>query len=207
MITHEREHGSAVPQLIIVASAEELAKYTEPRGALKTIAGWIEAHNKHQQQEHGGQGTMLPQTPDQLGAILGKTLGVVVVAWDAAADQHVPVAFCALHTAPEGEPLPDGVLELGTLIRYPQSTIKGLGLFATKAALGLPAAQAANTVYAYANMNSLPVFTVQSLKFAGVGATVLSEAALEADFPYLGAYAGDTIVDLTPLKQKFGGVA
>ena len=187
--------------LVTVTTLEQLANYADPEHALQAIAHWIDAFNHIQQETNNGSGTILPQSPSQLTAIVSAQKGAVVLGWDESAQQYQPAAFCALHQTPEGTPLPDGVLELGTLIRCPDTTIKGLGIMAAKAVLQLPIAQQATTVYAYANGNSFPVFTHGCAKYFGVGASVPSESELAANFPYLGAYADDTIVDLTPVKN------
>jgi len=107
--------------------------------------------------------------------------------------EYVPCGFCALPFDLK-EDSPGEMIELGTLIRSPHTNQRDIGKLATFSALGLPVAQRAKIVIAYANQSSLHVF----LK---IGGKIISAEDLSEKFPFLPEYSGDTIVDLTEIKS------
>ena len=197
--------ASAEQSVTMIASVDDLGQYLDPQAALQTVSEWITGHNNNQIAHHNGQGMMFAWSAGQLGHDLAVGHGVLGVTWNDEAGGYEPVVFCAARQepVPGDEPLPEGIVEIGTVVRKPGSTIKGLGLKAVAAALELPVVQVAQTVYAVANEFSLPVFTSQSKQYIGVGGTVVTQAELETDWPFLdiAGFEDDTVVDLTPVQQ------
>lgn len=187
------------PQLLVATTIAEVSHLsTSSADTLTAISSWIDNTNAEEERNRRPE-TMKPRSPEKLRSYLEE--GKAVVVFERKDNElTTPVGFCALSYE---FPQRDGetVYELGTLIKSPQTQLKGVGISATIATLQLPRSQSAEAIVAYANRNSLPLFTTSFEKRIGVGARVIPGKELEIRFPYLPEYSEDTIIDLTPVRD------
>lgn len=189
--------------VLVAASQESVEQLTEDVvGVCSVISAWIDAVNQEEKNK-GNPETMKPRSTEKILSYLQEGKGVVLLQYDGEG-KYAPVGFCALPYDLDKEK-PGKVLELGSLIKAPTTKQKGIGIAATMATLQLPLAQNAETIIGYANKNSLPLFTLGFNAKLGVGAHIISDDELATCFPYLPAYSGDIIVDLTAIRDALLG--
>ncbi len=207
MVRTTRAVRESEPGLAVVTDLGELSIRMSVDHYCDAVSSWIHAVNEREFSE-GRPETMKPLSARDISAFLGTGRAVALLEQASSPDPGLrtdaawlPAGFSALtYHFVDGES--GSVYELGGLIRSPWSRRRGLGLAATVAALELPRAAAALAIVAYANRASLPLFMSGLEWYVGVGAAVVSPSDLESRFPYLPEYSGDTIVDLSPVRDR-----